>query len=65
MRLVVNNTSLVTEACSLSQLVHALGHSQASVATAVNGQFVTNARRGEVNLRDQDRVEIVSAWPGG
>jgi sulfur carrier protein len=50
---------------TLADLCAALGYGEARIATALNGNFVPAARRGETILHDEDRVEIVAPRQGG
>jgi sulfur carrier protein len=63
--LVVNGRKIASEARTLAALVEECGLANAKVATAVNGQFVPEARRATTALDSGDRVEIVSARQGG
>jgi len=61
----VNGEAVETEADTLAALVAALGHPEATVATAVNEAFVPQAARGAHPLAPGDRVEIVTPRQGG
>ncbi len=50
---------------TLAELIGELGHAPDSVATALNGEFVTRGQRGERVLRDGDRVTCFQAITGG
>jgi sulfur carrier protein len=63
--LVVNGRKTDSKARTLAALVEERGLANAKVATAVNGQFVPEARRATTALDRGDRVEIVSARQGG
>jgi sulfur carrier protein len=63
--LLVNGRKAESEARTLAALVEERGLANAKVATAVNGQFVPEARRATTKLDRGDRVEIVSARQGG
>jgi sulfur carrier protein len=63
--LVVNGRKAKSAARTLAQLVAEQGFAGAKVATALNGQFVPEARRATMALDGGDRVEIVSARQGG
>jgi sulfur carrier protein len=63
--LVVNGRKSESAARTLAALVAEHGFGGAKVATAVNGQFVAEARRATTTLDGGDRVEIVSARQGG
>jgi sulfur carrier protein len=55
----------VEEATTLAELVAALGQPPTSLATAVNGEFVPRAERGNVHLRDGDAVFTFQPITGG
>jgi sulfur carrier protein len=63
--LVVNGRKIGSDARTLAALIAERGLADAKVATAVNGQFVPEARRATTALDRGDRVEIVSARQGG
>ncbi|CAA2137542.1 sulfur carrier protein ThiS [Hyphomicrobium sp. ghe19] len=63
--LIVNGRKTVSEAGTLAALIVEQGLGEAKVATALNGQFVPEARRATTALSSGDRVEIVSARQGG
>ena len=63
--LVVNGRKIGSEARTLAALIEERGLANAKVATAVNGQFVPEARRATTALNRGDHVEIVSARQGG
>jgi sulfur carrier protein len=62
---VVNGQPLETAARFLSELVTERAFSGQKVATALNGQFVAEARRATTAINPGDRIEIVSARQGG
>lgn len=63
--LVVNGRKAESAARTLADLIEEQGLAGAKVATALNGQFVPEARRATTAIGDGDRVEIVSARQGG
>ncbi|WP_423415295.1 sulfur carrier protein ThiS [Hyphomicrobium sp. B1] len=63
--LVVNGRKTESVARTLAALIDEQGLAGAKVATALNGQFVPEARRATTALDGGDRVEIVSARQGG
>ena len=63
--LVVNGERRTIKACTLSHMLEQLGFEPAKVATAVNGDFVSVARRARYPLAPGDRIEIVAAREGG
>lgn len=50
---------------TLAELVAALGHDPAAVATAVNGEFVARGARAERRLADGDQVHCFKPITGG
>jgi sulfur carrier protein len=63
--LVVNGRKALSLARTLAGLLEEQGLADARVATALNGEFVPEARRATTALSGGDRVEIVSARQGG
>ena len=65
-RLSVNGSEhRVAETSTLAGLLAALGHAPESVGTAVNGEFLARAQRGDCRLRDGDRVTFFQPIVGG
>ena len=63
--ILVIGVPVTTEAATLAALVTELGHGDARVATARNGDFVPARVRGATQLAPGDRIEIVSPRHGG
>jgi sulfur carrier protein len=61
----VNGERMRTSAPTLAVLVETLGYDAASIATAVNGDFVPRAARAGRALAEGDAVEIVAPRQGG
>ncbi len=61
----VNGDATRTACRTLAELVENLGFDGASVATAVNGDFVARAARNARMLTSGDAVEIVAPRQGG
>ena len=61
----VNGTEHQTEERDLEALVLSLGLETTTVATAVNGQFVSRAQRSTRLIETGDRIEILSPQQGG
>lgn len=61
----VNGELAQTPAATLAELVDRLGYAAASIATAVNGDFVPRAARASRRLTDGDAIEIVAPRQGG
>ena len=66
MRIIVNGDAReVPPAASLARALEQLGFGGAVVATALNGEFVASAARGETTLSEGDRVEVLAPMQGG
>jgi sulfur carrier protein len=65
MRLIVNGETRDVEAMTLLKALEALDFAEATVATALNGEFVPARARGATPLRDGDRIEILAPRQGG
>lgn len=63
--ILVNGVPVTTKVATLADLVTELGHGEARVATARNGDFVPERMRGKTHLAPGDRIEIVSPRQGG
>lgn len=63
--LTLNGAPHSAVATTLAELVTALGHDPAAVATAVNGEFVARQKRASTRLAPGDSIEIVSPRQGG
>jgi sulfur carrier protein len=50
---------------TLAAMLRMCGYGEAIVATAVNGEFVPARARGEIQLQDGDRVEVLAPMQGG
>jgi sulfur carrier protein len=50
---------------TVAELLYDMGLGQRRVAVEVNREIVPRSRHGEMQLKDQDRVEIVFAIGGG
>ncbi|MDV7269939.1 sulfur carrier protein ThiS [Thioclava sp. A2] len=65
MRLEVNGTAREVAAETLDALLVEIGVDLASVATALDGEFVPRGQRAATPLTDGARVEIVAPMQGG
>ena len=65
MRIEVNGEPQEIESAVLSDALAELGLAEATVATALNGDFVPRGLRAETRLSDGDRIEIVAPMKGG
>ncbi len=65
MRVELNGEAIRTQATTLSELIEERNLPAASVATAVNGDFVPRTLRDGTALSDGMRIEILSPMQGG
>ena len=65
MKLVVNGENLDVEAATLAAALVALDYTNATVATALNGEFVPKRAREATPVREGDRIEILAPRQGG
>ena len=65
MKLVVNGELQEVQAATLAETLQSLDLAEATVATALNGEFVPARARGATLVKDGDRVEIVAPRQGG
>jgi sulfur carrier protein len=65
LRVMVNGQPRNTGARTLAELVDEAGFSGMRIATAVNGDFVSERARASRELADGDQIEIVSPRQGG
>ena len=65
MRIVVNGETRDIEAATLAAALVALDYAEATVATALNGEFVPQRARDATPLQNGDRIEILAPRQGG
>jgi len=65
MTIVVNGETRALDAKTLAAALEALGYDDASVATALNGEFVPKRKRAETPVKDGDRLEVLAPRQGG
>lgn len=65
MKINVNGEGREVAFGTLDKVLDELGYGGARVATAVNETFVSAAARGQTELSDGDRLEIVAPRQGG
>lgn len=65
MQVELNGELIRTQAQTLAALIEERGLPAATVATALDGDFVPRARRGDTPLRDGARIEVLSPMQGG
>ncbi len=65
MRIILNGEAFEVNACLLDQILVELKHTGPMIATAVNSEFIHKQGRHEVQLKEGDRLEVVSPISGG
>ncbi|GAB1580773.1 sulfur carrier protein ThiS [Phyllobacterium phragmitis] len=65
MKIILNGNPHETDAATLDAVLAELDFTDAVVATAVNGTFVSAAERVDTRLADGDQVEILAPMQGG
>ena len=65
MMVVVNGEGREIEADTLADVLAALEYGEATVATALNGEFVPARSREATPVKDGDRIEILAPRQGG
>ncbi|WP_173932584.1 sulfur carrier protein ThiS [Chelativorans sp. Marseille-P2723] len=65
MKLIVNGRPLETVATDLAGLLGELGYEGNWYATALNSEFVPREERKRTELREGDRIEILTPRQGG
>ncbi|WP_167646434.1 sulfur carrier protein ThiS [Mameliella alba] len=65
MQVDLNGARIETDAACLATLLEDRGFDPASVATAVNGNFVPRPMRAQTALAEGDKIEVVSPMQGG
>jgi len=65
MKLIVNGAEREVDATTLAAALEALDYGGATIATALNGEFVPTRARAATPVKDGDRIEIVAPRQGG
>ncbi|HLS18697.1 MAG TPA: sulfur carrier protein ThiS [Paracoccaceae bacterium] len=65
MKILLNGEEREVNAARLSEVLVELGFAGATIATAVNGDFVPAAERTNTELAEGDRLEVVAPQQGG
>ncbi len=65
MNIVVNGQKLNISKTNLSIILVELGYKQMKLATALNGDFISVEQRDNTELKDGDKLEILSPQQGG
>ena len=50
---------------NLTLALDELGYKEIKLATALNGEFVSVQARGNINLKEGDKLEVLSPQQGG
>ena len=62
----INGASLTLEDhTSVDSLIHSLGLSDKKIAIEINHQIVSRSRYHSITLKNEDKIEIVTAVGGG
>ncbi len=65
MKLQLNGEPITTEAATLDAVLTENGYAEATVATAVNGDFVPANLRASHTLTEGDQIEVLAPMQGG
>lgn len=65
MKILLNGEPREVNATRLSDVLIELGFGGATIATALNGDFVPAAERANTELTEGDRLEVVAPQQGG
>jgi sulfur carrier protein len=65
MKIVVNGETRDVQAATLAAALEALEFAEATVATALNGEFVPARARAATPVKDGDWIEILAPRQGG
>ncbi|MBV6633267.1 MAG: sulfur carrier protein ThiS [Alphaproteobacteria bacterium] len=65
MKITVNGNPHEVSDGNLAKALITLGYGDATVATAVNGQFVPGPARAAHTLNDGDSIEVLAPMQGG
>lgn len=65
MKILLNGEPREVNATRLSDVLIELGFEGATIATALNGDFVPAAERANTELAEGDRLEVVAPQQGG
>ena len=65
MNIIVNGQNQNISRANLSMVLEELGYKQMKLATALNGNFISVELRDNTELKDGDKLEILSPQQGG
>jgi sulfur carrier protein len=63
--IIVNGQNQYISRVNLSMVLEELGYKQMKLATALNGDFISVEQRDNTELKDGDKLEILSPQQGG
>jgi|TARA_B110000438_G_C15520258_1_gene523847 sulfur carrier protein len=63
--IIVNGQNQNISRANLSMVLEELGYKQMKLATALNGNFISVEQRDNTELKDGDKLEILSPQQGG
>jgi len=63
--IIVNGQNQNISKINLSMVLVELGYKQMKLATALNGDFISVEQRDNTELKDGDKLEILSPQQGG
>ena len=65
MNIIVNGKNRNIINVNLTLALDELGYKEIKLATALNGEFVSVQARGNINLKEGDKLEVLSPQQGG
>ena len=65
MNIIVNGENRNIINVNLTFALDELGYKEMKLATALNGEFVSVQARGNINLKEGDKLEVLSPQQGG
>ena len=65
MQIIVNADPRDIRANTLAAALEELGFTSPAIATALNGQFISRAKRDDTKLTAGDRLEVLAPMQGG
>lgn len=65
MQIIVNADPRDIRANTLAAALEELGFTSPAIATALNGQFISRAKRDDTRLKAGDRLEVLAPMQGG
>ncbi|MEO3478540.1 sulfur carrier protein ThiS [Pseudophaeobacter sp. 1A16562] len=65
MQIIVNADPRDIRATTLAAALEELGFTSPAIATALNGQFISRAKRDDTRLTAGDRLEVLAPMQGG